>query len=1553
MQAVMSIEEVTNVIPSTITWREPVEVSQVRGVDAGTSRAAVDSPRGRESPAHSGHLSDGDTPALAKLASRTRFYSGSSQGHGYGGLASSSSSPNLTLRDHDQANTFTETTQIIGIQAKLQEKPFSGGCVSESVMMPSVTDGVSPGSPQVSRQTIRSRARPRRPDEPAPFLSVDNLPVDKVIVEGKPHSKSRLPSDSPRKPTTAGKKRPDPLLNGTGRKTRSPPQSAFTSPVPRSPSRGQSRGTPSATSYNYNSFFTHKSSAFLAGPPDLWSMGNKYWPQHGTPNDRQKLAPLPQSVAAEALAPKPNVHVSQPFKHDVNAEVPLDRPVSPSQDLKERSIYALREVTRGLNRQQSPPQSRRGGRLLKGRLKPLHTFKLSGPTIDNCKGIQPEEMDHGPSESRMLQRKRELLSMLPADIFQPRPMTGESVHRTSIVSQLSTDRDKHLEDELGKTEEGTEDETCKLSQVLSGVRKPPNSLASLSGDNVSYLQDALTSHMEIPGVPYNRDAASEHQHEDKESQDDQSRVPQISEAYATSYESGSKIDLSSQQVEEEVTASGDAPASEDKIPEEKVEDEKESAVKDEVKATMSDYMNEGGAARVLSDMVQRVTNSAKKSTVEEDNALDQKYDTYFADTETRSDTPTSRTGSSTLMRRQSSMDDIEIDQASFELTDMVSEDGLGEDGSVKQAGKESNVERGSLSSLSKAKEPNEENSVTNDDTECQSREYETPTNEDFQKDISVHTNTSDNSSTDKSKEESVKDHGITASTLYKYIDSGLVENVQNSTSNSSINVDQDLTSAGDSAAELTLGETNDDGQTVNVNDKGLERNKEGKPTDTEIGSSSAKDDVKPLTIESGIQPQENGNVDPLAEQPREVGENTSNIPVAKGDFVAADPEASVDTITTIQLDGNGQKSEITSKEGPDLTVEQNQDTTGHSADTVLNDIDQESEEVNIAEVVDIADESKVITHSHECNGDRTELPDGECEKPAEEDSSKEETQGNESSGCHGNSFKKDDEDQDGNQGGQGGGGARSGGGSGSACGGGDGSDTNGVSDTGNSQGNPPSGTGTGGTQHRLNEITHTHNPAEEDCLTMQRDSYLYLESDSFQPRQDDTVSDDYEDDIPEVDEPVLFCGICGLDEDMCLCPCSTFNEKLGSLGHKQTIKSTSAVIDNNPLTSGAPQRSYSAAEGLQSTRGIKEIMYSWSQEAEIEEKSIQRHLILEYQAMIEKPGQKGFLSEALTSPRFGQGNLMLLQGTKMKCGSRQESAKRKPQAFLSEFEFRNDMSRLCNGVSEQSEQLECSMVSNDMMVDSGCWSEMQRKASPQSEESSKKQTEIMSTNGESSDCGSAYEVNLDQSRLEAETLEVVAKPLSKPRYPRDTHFPAARAPAPLCFKINAKPPSGFLYYFAYGADMNKSRMSSYIGREADHRLWGILFGFQLTFNKRGADLEAGGFPNIAFSPDSSVEGCVYLITPSELQKLDGHIGCPKFYTKAVFPVWMMNCAEPDELGVAQYCIPALMYVAQDKWTLNQEEKEQVESDYSVGQCLKGSELLTPSYVQHIASLRVH
>ena len=31
----------------------------------------------------------------------------------------------------------------------------------------------------------------------------------------------------------------------------------------------------------------------------------------------------------------------------------------------------------------------------------------------------------------------------------------------------------------------------------------------------------------------------------------------------------------------------------------------------------------------------------------------------------------------------------------------------------------------------------------------------------------------------------------------------------------------------------------------------------------------------------------------------------------------------------------------------------------------------------------------------------------------------------------------------------------------------------------------------------------------------------------------------------------------------------------------------------------------------------------------------------------------------------------------------------------------------------------------------------------------------------------------------------------------------------------------------------------------------------------------------------------------------------------MLPVWLLNCDAPSELGVMQYCVPALMYIAMD------------------------------------------
>ncbi|KAJ8321201.1 hypothetical protein KUTeg_001243 [Tegillarca granosa] len=199
-------------------------------------------------------------------------------------------------------------------------------------------------------------------------------------------------------------------------------------------------------------------------------------------------------------------------------------------------------------------------------------------------------------------------------------------------------------------------------------------------------------------------------------------------------------------------------------------------------------------------------------------------------------------------------------------------------------------------------------------------------------------------------------------------------------------------------------------------------------------------------------------------------------------------------------------------------------------------------------------------------------------------------------------------------------------------------------------------------------------------------------------------------------------------------------------------------------------------------------------------------------------------------------------------------------------------------------------------------------------------------------------------------LKVVAtaKKMSKPKPNKNQKNNGPIAPfAPVCFKINARPPTGYMYYFAYGTDMNPARLSTYIRRDVK-RFWGLLFGFQMVFNKKGADIEAGGFANIEFNPFFSTEGCIYAITSQELELLDKHVGYPEHYEHLVLPVWLMNSSDPDEYSVAQYCVPAVTYIAQEQWIAN--EGEHLNCDYTLSQCVKSSDLLTKPYRDHMISM---
>ncbi|PIK60391.1 hypothetical protein BSL78_02689 [Apostichopus japonicus] len=299
-----------------------------------------------------------------------------------------------------------------------------------------------------NRASIQSRARARRSDEPAPFLCVDNLPMDKVIIDGKTSASPAVrkpPPPSSRKYQDFETAPPTSSLSTTRKGS-----AAMQSPgPPRATPKSTPRNTPSAGFYNYNSFFTHKNPAFLAGPPNLWSLNNRFWPHATPPLDKSNLPPLPSALSLEAATLRQNSQVIQPFKHGREPVIHKvnERASSPSFEMKAQTVKAIHDVTRQISKQSSTTSVKPSGRLLKGKLQPLHTFKMDGPAIEKCQGIQPEgtTRSYTPSQSRLLQRKRELLNMLPPDIFQTRPQTQESIHRTSVASNWDETRYNDLE----------------------------------------------------------------------------------------------------------------------------------------------------------------------------------------------------------------------------------------------------------------------------------------------------------------------------------------------------------------------------------------------------------------------------------------------------------------------------------------------------------------------------------------------------------------------------------------------------------------------------------------------------------------------------------------------------------------------------------------------------------------------------------------------------------------------------------------------------------------------------------------------------------------------------------------------------------------------------------------------------------------------------------------------------------------------------------------------------------------------------------------------------
>lgn len=99
------------------------------------------------------------------------------------------------------------------------------------------------------------------------------------------------------------------------------------------------------------------------------------------------------------------------------------------------------------------------------------------------------------------------------------------------------------------------------------------------------------------------------------------------------------------------------------------------------------------------------------------------------------------------------------------------------------------------------------------------------------------------------------------------------------------------------------------------------------------------------------------------------------------------------------------------------------------------------------------------------------------------------------------------------------------------------------------------------------------------------------------------------------------------------------------------------------------------------------------------------------------------------------------------------------------------------------------------------------------------------------------------------------------------------------------PSTEVLHYFAYGSNRNPVRLRTERGICFTQRCWAKLQDYRLVFNKRSSDGRSS-YANIKASKGDFVEGILYEIPLSSIQKLDSFEGAPKHYLREQLMVKM-------------------------------------------------------------------
>lgn len=146
-----------------------------------------------------------------------------------------------------------------------------------------------------------------------------------------------------------------------------------------------------------------------------------------------------------------------------------------------------------------------------------------------------------------------------------------------------------------------------------------------------------------------------------------------------------------------------------------------------------------------------------------------------------------------------------------------------------------------------------------------------------------------------------------------------------------------------------------------------------------------------------------------------------------------------------------------------------------------------------------------------------------------------------------------------------------------------------------------------------------------------------------------------------------------------------------------------------------------------------------------------------------------------------------------------------------------------------------------------------------------------------------------------------------------------------------------VWYFAYGSNMNPERMRKRIG-EWSIRVPARLEGWRLVFNKIASRNPCEGYANIVPAENSRVEGCLYLLPETSLQKLDRCEGVVDgHYERRKVMVQRVDTGE---------LIEAITYVACAGWIKDDLKPTR---DY-LRHLLAGADCLSEGYLRFLESI---